>query len=208
VTERPYSVTRLDDIEAVNGWLPVRRHLGVGAFGVNAWRPQEDGTTIIGQHDETTAGHEELYVVVEGHATFTVDGDEIDAPAGIFVFVRDPTLKRAAVAREPRTTILALGGKPGEAYAPLAWEENAEIIPLFGTGEYAEAKARLEQALERHPDAGGLIYNLACAESRLGETDAALAHLERAIELWPGFREAAIGDPDFEAARDDPRFPR
>jgi tetratricopeptide (TPR) repeat protein len=201
-------VVHLDGIEPVNGWLPVRRRLGITAFGVNAWRPQDDGRTIIGQHDEATTGHEELYVVVEGHATFTVAGDEIDAPAGTLVFVADPTLKRAAVAREPGTTILTAGGKPGEAYEPLAWEENAEIIPLFGRGEYAEAKARLEEALERHPDAGGLTYNLACAESRLGETDSAIAHLERAIEIWPGFREAAAGDPDLEAIRDDPRFPR
>ncbi|MDQ3823350.1 MAG: tetratricopeptide repeat protein [Actinomycetota bacterium] len=204
----PYRLAHLDDVEPVDGWLPLRRKLGITAFGVNAWRPQADGRTVIGEHDEATTGHEELYVVVAGHATFTVDGDEIDAPTGTLVFVRDPSLKRSAVARDPETTILSAGGKPGEAYAPLPWEENAEIIPLFGRGEYAEAKRRLEEALERHPDAGGLLYNLACAEARLGETDAALAHLERAIEVWPGFREAAMGDPDFEAIRDDPRFPR
>ena len=203
-----HSVVHLDEIEPVNGWLPLRRRLGIEALGVNAWRPQQDGRTIIGKHDEATTGHEELYVVVAGHATFTVDGEEIDAPTGTLVFVRDPSLKRAAVAVEPETTILTAGGKPGEAYAPLPWEENAEIIPLFGTGEYAEAKRRLEEALARHPEAGGLLYNLACAESRLGERDAALAHLERAIELWPGFREAAAGDTDFDAIRDDPRFPR
>lgn len=202
-----YRLLRLDDVEPVDGWLPLRRELGISAFGVNAWRPQSDGRTIIGEHDEATTGHEELYVVVSGHATFTVDGDEIDAPSGTIVFVGDPAVKRAAVARDPDTTILTAGGKPGEAYAPLAWEENAPIIPLFGRGEYAEAKRRLEDALERHPDAGGLLYNLACAESRLGETDAALEHLTRAIEIWPGFREAAIGDPDFEAVRDNPRFP-
>jgi hypothetical protein len=203
-----YHAMTLDEVEPINGWLPLRRRLGITAFGVNAWRPQDDGRTVIGEHDETTTGHEELYVVIRGHATFTVDGDEIDAPAGTLVFVSDPSLRRAAVANDPDTTILTAGGKPGEAYAPLPWEENAEIIPLFGRGEYAEAKTRLEEALERHPEAGGLLYNLACAESRLAETDAALAHLERAIEIWPGFREAAAGDPDFEAIRDDSRFPR
>lgn len=202
-----YRIARVDEIEAVNGWLPVRRHLGVGAFGVNAWRPQEDGRTIIGEHDEATTGHEELYLVTDGHATFTVGGEEIDAPAGTLVFVRDASLKRAAVARDPATTVLTVGAKPGEAYAPLPWEENADVIPLFGRGQFAEAKGRLERAIERYPDAGGLIYNLACAESRLGETDAALGHLARAIEIWPGFREAAAGDPDFEPIRDDPRFP-
>ena len=203
-----HTVVHFDDVEPIDGWLPLRRRLGITAFGVNAWRPQADGRTLIGEHDEATTGHEELYVVVRGHATFTVDGQEIDAPTGTIVFVSDPALKRAAMAREPETTILTAGGKPGEAYEPLAWEENSEIIPLFGRGEYAEAKARLEEALARHPDAGGLLYNLACAESRLGETDAALVHLERAIELWPGFREAAAGDPDFDSIRDDPRFPK
>jgi tetratricopeptide (TPR) repeat protein len=207
VTGDSYRIARLDELEAVNGWLPVRRRLEIGAFGVNAWRPQDDGRTIIGEHDEATTGHEELYLVLEGHATFTVGGEEVDAPAGTLVFVRDPELKRAAVARDPNTTVLTAGGKPGEPYAPLPWEENAEIIPLFGRGEYARAKELLEQALERHPGAGGLLYNLACAESRLGETDEALAHLEQAIAQWPGFREAAGGDPDFEAIRDDPRFP-
>lgn len=203
-----FNVTRLDDVEAVNGWIPLRRHLGVGAFGVNAWRPHSDGKTIIGEHDEATTGHEELYVVTEGYATFTVDGDEIDAPAGTLVFVRDPALKRAAVARDPGTTILTVGGKPGEAYTSLAWEENADVIPLFGTGEYAQAKERLERALERHPDAGGLLYNLACAESRLGETDAALEHVRRAVEIDPRLREIAATDDDFDASRRDPRFPR
>ena len=206
--EARHRVVSVDDVEAIDGWIPLRRHLGIAAFGVNAWRPQQDGKTIIGEHDEATAGHEELYLVTEGHATFTVAGEEIDAPAGTLVFVRDPTLRRAAVAREPRTTILTVGGKPGEAYASLPWEENADIVPLFGRGEFAEAKRRLEEVLERHPDAGGLLYNLACAESRLGETDAALGHLEQAIEVFPGFRELAANDPDFEAIRDDPRFPK
>jgi tetratricopeptide (TPR) repeat protein len=207
VSDDRYTVGRLDALERIGGWIPIRRRLDIGAFGVNAWRPPDDGSPIIGEHDEATTEHEELYVVLEGRATFTVAGEEIDAPAGTLVFVRDPALKRGAVATDPGTTILTAGGKPGEAYAPLPWEENADVIPLFGQGEYAEAKARLERALDRHPDAAGLIYNLACAESRLGETDAALEHLGRAIELLESFRKAAADDPDFESIRDDPRFP-
>ena len=33
--------------------------------------------------------------MMTGHAIFTVDGEEIDAPAGTIVFVRDPALLRA-----------------------------------------------------------------------------------------------------------------
>jgi hypothetical protein len=78
VTERPYRVVHLDEIEGHNGWLPVRRRLGIEAFGVNAWRPQADGTTVIGEHDEAASGHEELYLVLEGHHGVLVDlGDVI-----------------------------------------------------------------------------------------------------------------------------------
>jgi tetratricopeptide (TPR) repeat protein len=207
VSEQRYRVVSLDEVERVAGWIPIRRRLGIAAFGVNAWRPPDDGGAIIGEHDEATTGHEELYFVVSGHAAFTVDGEQIEAPAGTFVFVRDPASRRGAVSQSDATTILSLGAKPGEAYRSLPWEENAEVIPLFGTGEYERAKELLEQALERHPDAGGLLYNLACAESRLGETEAALEHVRRALELLPSLREVAAGDSDLDAIRDDPRFP-
>ena len=91
-------------------------------------------------------------------------------------------------------------------YVPGAWEENAEIFPLFERGEFAEAKQLLEAALATNPGAGGLLYNLACAESRLGETDAALEHLGLAVEREPRFGEFARDDDDFAPIRDDPRF--
>lgn len=201
MSDGPYRVARIGEIDPVGRWLPIRRQLGIGAFGVNAYKPRPGDDRVIDEHDETTGGHEELYVVVEGSATFTIADETIDAPAGTLVFVRDPALRRGAVAQDPRTTILAVGAKPGEAFTPSAWEENAEIIPLFERGEYREAKERLEQALRRHPGAGGLLYNLACAESRLGEIDAAREHLSSAVEVHAGFAELAESDPDLEALR-------
>lgn len=187
-------------------WIPLRRHFGVSAFGVNAWTGDE-GAELIGKHDEKPSGHEELYVVLSGHATFTVDGNEVDAPAGTVVFVADPALERGAVARDDATTILSVGAKPGEAFTVRGWEVNSEVFPLFELGEFERARELLLDGLEREPDAGGILYNLACAESRLGETDAALAHLARAIEIEPGFAEYARTDEDFEPIRADPRFP-
>jgi tetratricopeptide (TPR) repeat protein len=205
VTDAGYATARLDEIDRVGGWIPVRRHFGIGAFGVNAWTG-DDGSELIGAHEERS-GHEELYVVVAGHASFSLGDETIDAPAGTIVFVRDPETRRSATATAAGTTILSAGAKPGEAYAPLGWEENAEVIQLFGEERYAEAKERLLGALERFPDTAALIYNLVCAESRLGEVDAALEHLERAIELEPALREYLETDPDLEALRADPRFP-
>jgi tetratricopeptide (TPR) repeat protein len=189
-----------------NGWSPIRRELGIQAFGVNAWTADEAGATVIEEHDESS-GHEELYVVVGGHAKFTVDGDEIDGPAGTLVFVQNPKTKRSAVAIEPQTTVLVAGAKAGEPFHPMPWEVNADVIPLFGEGRYAEAKQLLLAALDEHEvERGGLFYNLACAESRLGETDSAFEHLAAALEERPDLREAARTDDDFASIRDDPRF--
>src|SRR4051794_8157798 len=75
---------------------PVRRHLGIEAFGANARVARAAGEVLVMPHDERaggpfgTEGHEELYVVLRGRATFTVDGREGDAPAGTLGFVRDP----------------------------------------------------------------------------------------------------------------------
>jgi tetratricopeptide (TPR) repeat protein len=206
VSEQPFRVASLDHVEPLSNWLPLRRRLGISAFGVNAWTGGE-GDPVIEQHDEATSGHEELYVVVRGSVTFTVGDEEVDAPAGTAVFVSDPATRRGAVAREADTLVLTVGAKPGAAYESLGWEENADIAPLFARGEFAQAKERLTAALERWPDSGGLLYNIACAESRLGETDAALAHLAQAIELEPRLAEYARSDEDLEAIRADPRFP-
>ena len=206
-TTSGYATAQLSEIEAPGGWAPIRRHFGIQAFGVNSWSGAEEGAQIIGEHDETTLGHEELYVVTAGRARFTIDGETVGAPAGTIVFVRDPAVKRAAHAEEPGTTILAVGAKPGEAYTPSAWEDNAEVIPLFATGEYELAREKLLAALERTPDSGVLFYNLACAESRLGEHAAAVEHLARAVEREARFAEYAQTDEDLEAIRGATGFP-
>lgn len=206
MSERGWETARLDTIERSGGWIPIRRHFDIGAFGVNAWTGDE-GAEIIGAHEEEASGHEELYVVVEGHASFVVAGETIDAPAGTIVFVSDPSANRGATATAPGTVILTVGAKPGEAYQPLGWEENSGVIALFQEERFEEARARLVDAIERWPDSGVLMYNLACAEARLGETDAALVHLLRSIELEARFAEFAQSDPDLEPIRSEPGFP-
>ena len=90
---RPPRVVHLDEIEAIPGpgtltWHPVRAHLGVGAFGCNAYSAQNVGEDVVEPHDENPdLAHEELYFVARGRATFTLDGETFDAPAGTYVFV-------------------------------------------------------------------------------------------------------------------------
>jgi tetratricopeptide (TPR) repeat protein len=214
VTER-YGIASLSELQIKTSpesalWSTVRIHFDIGAFGVNAWTAEQDGQTVIGEHDEAGprgGQHEELYFVSSGHATFTVDGDEIDAPAGTFVFVREPSAKRMAVAKTAGTTVLAVGAVRGKAFVPSQWERSARALRHWGTGDFAQAAAELSEVHERYPEDGGVLYNLACAESMAGRREPALAHLREAIELDPDFRELAEKDSDFDSIRDDPGFP-
>ena len=115
--------------DAEPDWKPLRHHLGIGAFGVNAWVAPEAGGQAVERHDEAPEegdanGHEELYVVVRGHARFTVGEEELDAPAGTLVFVADPALVREAIASEAGTTVLVVGAARGVAFEPSEWEQR------------------------------------------------------------------------------------
>lgn len=208
-----FKVTRLDDVEPSRGvegseWFRLRRELDIGAFGINAYRAKA-GKRVIEEHDElgSTAGkHEELYLVQDGHATFSVGGEEIEAPAGTLVFVRDPATRRGAIANQDGTTVLVLGGKPGEPYSVSPWERAADAYPFWETKEFEKAKEILREVAEEYPDAGGVLYNLACTECLTGEMDQALEHLRRALELDPKLIEVARTDTDFDAIRDREEF--
>ena len=124
-----YTRVELADLPTLGGlgdaaWAPVRHALNIGAFGVNAFTAAHSGGVVIEEHDEANSGHEELYVVLGGHAEFTLDGDKVDAPAGTLVLVRDPAINREARACQPGTTILAVGGTPGQAFEPQEWERR------------------------------------------------------------------------------------
>ena len=208
MSDERFMVARLDEITrkgSGNNWTPIRAHFGIEAFGVNAWSGGP-GDEVISDHNETPTGHQELYFVVTGRATFTVDGEDVDAPAGTLVFVGEPETQRKAVAAEPETTVLSVGAKPGEPYRPVGWEFSSEAIPFFGTGEYERAYEILSRANDEHPNLGGVLYNLACAEARLGKTDEAVEHLRRAVGTSERFREYAQSDPDLESIRTHPDF--
>jgi hypothetical protein len=93
-------------------WVPLQHLFGITAFGANVFRSSSAGDELVGEHDERGSGQEELYLVVGGRATFTIAGEEVQAPAMSAIAIRDPTLLRRAVAAEPGTVLVALGGLP------------------------------------------------------------------------------------------------
>ena len=201
-----WKMTRLDDIEKRGRDIPVREHLGIRAFGVNAFTPGDDGR-LIGEHDEAGTGQEELYVVIEGHATFEIDGETVEAPAGSYVYVK-PEAKRKATGEG---LVLALGATPGKAYEPIdwggAWEFHQESMKAYNEQRYADAVDAVRAGLEQVPDNSGLHYNYACFATLAGDTsDETFKHLRKSVELHDGFRDQAKLDSDFDSIRDDPRF--
>ena len=205
-----YAVAHLDEIgELDDGRAPmraVRHHFGITSFGVNAWTAREAGDRIINEHDESEPdSDEELYLVLRGRASFEVDGEQLVAPVGTFVFVR-PGVKRTAFAEEPGTTIIAVGAVPGKPYEPGGWELFAPLRPLYEAGNYVEAVDRGSELLAGDPPYSMLFYNVACCESLAGRKDEAVAHLRRAIELSERARSFAERDSDFDPIRADPAF--
>ena len=149
-----HAVAHIDEIEEASDgrcpWRPVRHHLGITAFDVSTWTGRDAGDRILNEDDELTRepGHlraedveddanEDLYLVYRGRARFEFDDEQVDAPAGTFVFV-PPGVKRTAFAEEPGTTIVAVGGVPGKAYEPVGWEiwrplhPAVRVAPLRG----------------------------------------------------------------------------
>jgi tetratricopeptide (TPR) repeat protein len=207
-----YRIASLDEMATPDPfgdrrWSQIRRFFGIESFGVNSWVADEAGTEVINEHDEDS-GHEELYVVLSGRATFTVDGEMVDGPPGTVVFVRDPTAKRKAVVEEPNTRILAVGAKRGEAFVPMQWERSAPALQFFASKEYDKAVAVLEEAIAEDPNDGVALYNLACAESMRGRTDEALGYLRRSLETDQAerLRGLAKTDTDLDPIRDEAEF--
>ena len=200
-----WQVARLDDIERRGRSIPLREHLGIHGFGVNVFTANEEGL-LINEHDEA-GGQEELYVVLDGNATFEIDGETVDAPAGTYLYVA-PEARRKATGDG---TVLVVGGTPGVAYQAFDWGEawpfhNASMT-AYGEARYGDALTSVREGLEHAPDQPGLHFNYACFASMAGETsDEMFDHLRRSVELFPPFREQARTDTDLAAVRDDPRF--
>ena len=202
-----YSVARLDEIPVLgDGGIPcrpVRHHFGLTSFGLNAWTGAAAGDRILYEHDEANDA-EELYLVHAGRATFELDGTRVDAPAGTFVFA-PPGVRRTAFAEEPGTTILAIGGRPGEAWQPDGWELWAPVTPLYEAGRFTEAADRSRELAEANPGLPMLRYMLACCELQAGRPADAIEQLEAAL-VTPRMRAIAGKDPTLDPIRGESAF--
>ena len=204
---RAYETARLDELTGADGWAPIRKHFGVQSFGINAWTAVEAGGRLIPEHDEAPSGHEELYVVLSGKATFRVDGEEVDAPAGTIVFVRDPAVRRHARAEEAGTSVLAVGGPRDKVYQPSPWEYWFAAERHRASGDYDAMVDEISAGLQQYPDHPAVLYYLGRAEALAGRTDVALAHVIRALELRPEWSDHIRQDEELAPLHDLPGWP-
>jgi hypothetical protein len=204
---------RLDEIEPIEiaGGLykPVRRLLGVRAFGINAYTARSAGDQLIEQHDELGDGsghHEEAYIVVSGHARFTVGTREIEAPAGTVLFVPDISAIRSATALEDGTTAIVVGAPSDRPLPASPFEYWFVAEGPYRRGDYHAAIEIAREGLEQWPDHPVLHYQLACYHARAGMVAEALDHLAIATAGDVRAQGWARDDRDFDQLRDNPRF--
>ncbi len=195
-----YTVLTIDELDRIPveqglEWRPIRRRLGIRAFGMNAYTAEKAGDHVVEEHKEGS-GHEEVYIVLAGLARFTVGGDDFDAPAGTIVYLPDPEVLRSATSQQEGTTVLAVGGWPEKAFEPSGWEWRFEAEPLSDAGKHEEALAIMNDALEQFGESGPGLYHVARFEHRAARKDDAIAHLRRALELDPNLRQYAEKDED------------
>ena len=174
-------------------WIPLRRRLGVAAFGTNAYRAQRAGDVVVEEHVESP-GQEEMYVVLTGRMRFATGDDEAEVPAGGVVFVADPELRRGGVALEDGTTVLAVGGWPGQAYHPLPWEPIYLAQDAMRRGDWGAAAETLEREAGPHRETGIVRFRLACCLAQLGELDRAREELDAALAASPRLAGMADGE--------------
>jgi len=207
----PYEILSLDELERYPDWrhegpelIPLRRKLGLRAFGANAWTAGA-GKEVVPRHSEQS-GDEELYVVVSGRATFSVGDETFSAPAGTLVHV-EPGEERQAFADESGTIVLAVGATAGKAFEAREWDGVVVAFAAARAGRTGEARTLMHELAATRPKDWEGAYNLACFEAQFGDADAAFEHLRRAragAEI--DIREFAREDDDLEPLRSDPRW--
>jgi hypothetical protein len=194
VEPRPWPGTELR-------WHPLREALGTRIVGMSAYSAERAGQDVVEPHRETEGGrgHEEVYLVLRGRATFMLDGTRLEAPAGTFVLVSDPGVHRHATAAEPGTAVLALGGPPTFEPSASEWLERAR--PHLRS-DPARARRILDELRAARPDSPGVQIAEALFAAAQGDEQAARAGLRAVLAAHPELRTALSRDPDLAAFLD------
>ena len=114
-----FTIAHADDLETNGRWGLVRRSIGLGSFGMNLVEIEPGGQ--IPEHTEAERDHEEVFVVLRGHAVAVIDGE--DHPVSAVSFVRVAPERRRTVRNDGTEPVqLLIASAPTTSgFEPLAW---------------------------------------------------------------------------------------
>jgi len=127
-----YSVKRIDQMEVTfgGGLRKARAELGATSFGMSI-EEFPAGYDGYPNHDHTHDDQEEVYVVLAGSATMSVEGEQFEIDPETIVRV-GPSARRKLVSGADGLRLLVLGGVPGKAYEPPEWSQLGAPDPAPG----------------------------------------------------------------------------
>jgi quercetin dioxygenase-like cupin family protein len=130
-----YAVTTIDALPSIDDegvdWRPIQHYFQLTAFGINVYRATAPGTQVIGDHDEVSGDHEEVYLVLEGTVRFTVDDESFTLGRGAVVAIPDPAVRRAAVAETAGASVLAVGNRRAERFESTWRQDHFAGVPTY-----------------------------------------------------------------------------
>lgn len=130
-----YVVTTIDAVPSIDDegvdWKPIQHYFQLTAFGINVYRATAVGIQVIGDHDEEAGRHEEVYLVLDGSVRFTVGDDEFLCRRGSLVVVKDPTVRRGAVAETADAVVLAVGNREADHFESTWRPEHFRGVPTY-----------------------------------------------------------------------------
>jgi hypothetical protein len=196
-----WRVVALEDVEQLRWrdtdlvWLPLRCALETRIAGFGAYIAEHAGQTIVEPHSESVdgRGHEELYVVLRGAAAFRLGDSQLDVASGGFVLVRDPSVRRSAVALVPDTAVLAIGDEARFEPAIGEWIERARA---YASTEPARAWTLVDELRQEHSPNPGVDIAEAIVAARCGESEHAREALARVLRERPALSGDLARDPD------------
>jgi quercetin dioxygenase-like cupin family protein len=131
-----YRIVRMEEMEAIFDGIVHRARASLGATSLGmqvmdfppGWQGYPNHDHVSSSDDGNDLRQEEIYVALKGSATLALDGEEHRLEPGVFARV-GPAQKRRIVPGPEGFRMVAVGGRPGEAYTPPAWTELGGPLP-------------------------------------------------------------------------------
>jgi mannose-6-phosphate isomerase-like protein (cupin superfamily) len=131
-----YAIKRTDEMETIFDGIVHRARASLGATSVGmqvmhfpaGWEGYPEHDHVNNSFDENDLGQEEIYIALDGSATLQVDDQEHVLERGVLARI-GPGQRRRIVPGPDGFRMVAVGGRPGEAYRPPAWTELGGPTP-------------------------------------------------------------------------------